>query len=408
MDDPIVGWERMMKNIGTMSVLMTTVILLAISKSLCEQPQAVADPSLYKVKKDTVLAENAVGPSWIAWKSTNLPNADLVYVDRESWNLWIMDENGGNKRCLTGYGNNILGINFPLDGDGKDPKIHWKGDPEAHPFLPIIFLKAENEHSSHKPLRNAPSIGWDNDLWALDVDKKLYYRLTNLAPGQGLQHTAISEDGKWYVYPLRYEKGNPRKGWGFVKLVFCELAPDSNGRLQLLERFAVEPNGQMYYEPNDIHRNVSGSYSLLYAADRGKSLDPYMYEWTWDGQKHSGKNKALQTTPELHEEFFMFSPSGKKIAWMKGPIFWGRYLADLYVSNPDFTEIERVTWYNDCTVWPDRSKPDGCQLSRLTWNNDGTAIYFGLWIHGGRFRPFSKTELHRIDFTGRGKKLDKR
>ena len=400
-----------MKNIGTigmMSFAMAAMLILVISMGLCEQLQTATNASPFTVKKDTVLAENAVGPSWIAWKSLNLPTADVVYVDHEKWNLWVMDENGGNKRCLTGYGENILGMNFPLDGDGKDPKIHWKGDPEAHPFLPIIIFKAENEYSSHKPLLNAPSIGWDNDLWALDVDKKLYYRLTNLAPGQGLQHTAISEDGKWYVYPLRYEKGNLREGYGFVKMVFCELATDGNGRLQLLKRFEVEPNGQMYYEPNDIHKNAFGSYSLLYAAGPGKCSDPYVYEWTWDDQKHSGTNKALQTTPALHEEFFMFSPSGKKIAWMQGPLFWGRYLSDLYVSNPDFTEVERVTWYNDRKVWPERYKPDGCQLSRMEWKKDGTAIFFGLWIHGGRFRPYAKTELHRVDFTGGGGASQKR
>jgi hypothetical protein len=384
---------------ATMSVLLC----LAISGAFIATPSAVAGSAGCTVKKDTVLAQNAVGPSWIGWKNPNLPNADLVYVDREDWNLWVMDENGGNKHCLTCYCDNILGVNFPLDEDGMDPKIQWKGDPEAHPDLPVIFFKAENEHSSHKPLRNAPSIGWDNDIWVLDVSKKRYYRLTNLDRGQGLQHTAISEDGKWYVYPLRYEKGGFRKGFGFAKMVFCELAPDGSGRLQLHKRFEVEPNGQMYYEPNDIHRNASGSYSLFYAAGPGKLSDPYVYEWTWNGQRHSGTNKALQTTLSQHEEFFMFSPSGKKIAWMKGPAFWGRYLADLYVSNPHFTEVERVTWYNDCEVWPDRCKPDGAQLSRLEWKNDGTAIFFGLWIHGGRFRPFWKTELHRIDFVESGR-----
>lgn len=381
---------------ATKSLLLS----LAISGAFIAPPSAVAGSARYTVKKDTVLAQNAVGPSWIAWKNRNLPNADLVYVDRENWNLWVMDENGGNKRCLTCYGENILGVNFPLDEDGMNPKIHWKGDPEAHPILPLIFFKVENEHSSHKPLRNVPSIGWDNDIWVLDVSKKRYYQLTNLAPGQGLQHTAISEDGKWYVYPMRYEKGSFSKGFGFAKMVFCELVPNGNGRLQLQKRFEVEPNGQMYYEPNDIHRNAPGSYSLLYAAGSGKLSDPYVYEWTWDGQRYSGTNKALQATLSQHEEFFMFSPSGKKIAWMKGPAFWGRYLADLYVSNPDFTEVERVTWYNDCEAWPDRCKPDGSQLSRLEWKNDGTAIFFGLWIHGGRLRPFRKTELHRIDFQG--------
>ncbi|MFA5033736.1 MAG: T9SS type A sorting domain-containing protein [bacterium] len=355
----------------------------------------------YEMKKDTVLLENGVLPNWILWKDSALPNADLVYVDPLNWDLWVIDENGGNKNCLTSYDDNILGINFPLDEDSIAPAIHWKGAPIVHPFLPIIFFRAENEHSAHKPLENAPSIGWDNDIWALDVSKKNYYRLTNLDSGQGLQRAAISEDGKWFVYPLRYDKGNSGDDYGFSKMIFCEIVPDTNDQLQLVKRFEREPNGQMYYEPNDIHKNDSLSYSLLYSASSGVCCDPYEYKWTWDGDSCYGTNKSLQTTPQ-HEEFFMFSPSGDKIAWMKGPYFLYRYFADLYISNPDFTEIERITWYNDSTVWPDSYKPNGCQLDCLTWNDDGTTIFFGLWIHDGPLKPFNSSELHRLDLFTQG------
>ena len=42
-----------------------------------------------------LLAENAVGPSWIAWTSKNLRDARIVYVDTDEWELRVMDENGG-------------------------------------------------------------------------------------------------------------------------------------------------------------------------------------------------------------------------------------------------------------------------------------------------------------------------
>jgi hypothetical protein len=95
--------------------------------------------SACQVKSDTVIARNAVGPSWIRWKTPCLPDADPVYVDPETWDIWVMDETGKHKRCLTCYNNNILGLNFPLDDDGRSPAIHWKGDPEAHPIQPVIF-----------------------------------------------------------------------------------------------------------------------------------------------------------------------------------------------------------------------------------------------------------------------------
>jgi len=311
-----------------------------------------------------------------------------------------MEETGGNKRCLTCYNDNILGINFPLDDDGQSPAIHWKGDPEAHPDQPIIFLKAENENSVHRKLRNAPSIGWDNDIWALNICTRRYTRLTYRAPGEGIQHSAISDDGRWYVYPLRYDIGNPPRDFGYARMVFSNLTVDQKGDAHLDARFEDAPSGPMYYEPHDIRKNDEGVYTLLYTAGSKNVLDPYRYNWQCRQGNCSSTFKALQTTATLHEEFTMFSPSGEKIVWMQGPLVGLGYRTDLYASTPEFTQIRRITWYNDCATWPLRCKRRGAQFSRLTWKDDGTAVLFGLWIHAGPLRPFRKTELHRLDFCG--------
>ena len=245
------------------------------------------------MKNDTVLARNAVGPSWIAWETPCLPDADLVYVDIDTWDIWVMDEMGGNKRCLTCYNDNILGINFTLDNDGRPPAIHWKGDPEAHPSQPIIFFKAENEHSAHRKLRNSPSIGCDNDIWALNVCSKHYTRLTRMAPGEGIQYSAISDDGRWYIYPLRYDLGNPPKDFGYAKMIFCTLSVDQENNPHLARRFEAAPNGQMYYEPHDIRKNDSGFYTLLYTAGSNNVLDPYRYDWKCETEKCSGTIEGL-------------------------------------------------------------------------------------------------------------------
>ncbi len=357
-------------------------------------------PSPCAMIKDTVIARNAVGPSWIAWKSPCLPDADLVYVDLDTWDIWVMNASGGNKRCLTCYNDNILGINFTLDDDGRPPAKHWKGDPEAHPRQPIIFFKAENENSAHRKLRNSPSIGWDNDIWALNVCSKRYSRLTRIAPGEGIQHSAISDDGRWYVYPRRYDLGNPPRDFGYARMIFCDLSVDLEGSAHLTQKFEDAPNGQMYYEPHDIRKADAESYTLLYTAGSKNLLDPYRYDWKCTPARCSSSIKALQTTPSQHEEFTMFSPSGEKIAWMRGPLVGLAYHADLYVSTVEFTEIRRVTWYNSCSDWPQRCRRGGAQFSRLTWRGDGTAVFFGLWIHAGALRPFSRTELHRLDFCG--------
>lgn len=352
------------------------------------------------VTNDVVMATNAVGPSWIAWDSSCLANADVAYVDRSTWDIWVMDEQGGNRQCLTCYGNNILGVDFPLDEDGQPPAVHWKGDPEAHPTQPILFFKAENEHSAHQPLLNAPSIGWDNDIWALNVCSKTYTRLTQHAAGEGLQHSALSEDGEWYVYPLRYQYGEPPKHFGLARMVFGRLTANPQGDLTFGSQFAAEPNGPMYYEPIDIRPDGRGGHTLLYVAGSTYLLDPYRYDWRCAGESCASTNTQLQNTPLLHEEFTMFSPSGERIVWMRGPLAGLGYNADLYLSRPDFTDVQRLTWYNDCSVWPEKCKEQGAQLSRLEWNDDGSAVYYGMWIHEGPLRPFEQTELHRLDFAG--------
>ncbi|MBN2358813.1 MAG: hypothetical protein JXR83_05125 [Deltaproteobacteria bacterium] len=349
-------------------------------------------------ESDTVLADHAVGPSWIHWTSACLPGARVVYVDRDQWNIWVMGDSGEEPRCLTCYGDNALGVNFPLDDDGQPPDVHWKGDPEAHPTEPIILFKAENEHSDHRALTNAPSIGWDNDIWALNVCTRQYLRLTALAAGEGVQHSAISEDGRWYVYPRRRQAPVATSDFDFASMVFGGLAVDSGGALHFEQRFAVEPNGEMYYEPNDIHGDGSGRYSLYYTAGADKMLDPYRYDWCEAGEC-AATNRRLLETAAVHEEFTMVSPSAHKLVWMRGPLQGLAYHADLFISSLDLTGIERVTWYNDCDHWPDRCQAHGAQLSRLEWKADGTAVYYGLWEHGA-LGPFENVRLHRLDFAG--------
>lgn len=362
-----------------------------------EEPAAQHAPlSACTVVDDRVLAVQAVGASWIPWESKCLPGARVVYVDRSDWDVWVMSESGDDQRCLTCYGNNEVGKNFPLDDDGSG-FIHWKGDPEAFPNQPIILLKAENEYSEHRALRNSPSIGWNNDIWALNVCTRRYTRLIRFSNGEGTQHTAMSEDGAWYVYPLRTSDAT-RSAFGNVVMVFGTLHADASGDLAFTEKFRRAPLGALYYEPNDIREISPGQYALFYVAGSGTELDAYRFEWCPDGSCPEA-NVSLAQTRYTHEEFLMVSPQGKKLAWMQGSKVGLSYNADLFVSQLDFTEPEQITAYNDCTLWPDRCLRNGAQQSRMTWNGDGTSLYYGLWEHGERL-PFLSAELHRLDFAG--------
>jgi hypothetical protein len=351
------------------------------------------------MSNDSVLASDAVGASWIEWSSACLPNANVVYVDHSTWNIYVMDQMGGSKRCLTCYGNNILGVNFPLDEDGLSPSIHWKGDPEVLPHQPVFLFHVENEHSEHRATKNTPSIGWDNDIWALNVCTKRYSRLTKLASGEGLQHTALADDGSKYVFPRRYYYGNPPSDFGYSKMVFNEVVVDGNGDVTLKMLSEDEPNGQMYYEPNDIHASGGGIFTLLYVAGAGSLMDPYRYDFVCNSSScQKTGNQSLAATPFIHEEFLMFSPSANSFAFMKGPSLasGSGYKGDLYIGKSDYEQTVRITFYNDCSTWPTACLEYGGQLSRLSWSGDGKSIFFGLWRHGPLL-PFKQVDLHRID-----------
>ncbi len=361
-------------------------------------PQTPESSDACAIERDTVLARDAVGPRWIESTGSCLPDARIAYVDHETWNLVVMDENGGHKRCLTCPGDNVLDLDFPLDRDGRPPRIHWKGAPEPLPGRPIILFSAENEHSSHTARRNTPSIGWDNDIWALDLCRRRYTRLTRLGEGEGLQHSALSEDGAWLVYPLRYDMGNALRDFGKARMVFAQLEFDRDGRPRLEERFSAQPLGELYYEPNDIRSDGSGHRSLYYVAGDGTMLDAYRYDWC-DDSACDPLNFRLLATPDLHEEFTMVAPSGERMAWMRGPQSGLGYHADLFLSTLDFREVRRVTYYNDCDAWPERCLTWGGQLSALSWSPDGDRLYFGLWEHG-RLLPFRDVHIHALRFRG--------
>ena len=352
------------------------------------------------VVKDKVLCKNAVFPGWISWDIPQLPNADIVYNSTDTWDIMVMDEQGGQQRCLTCYNQNILGVNFPLDEDKLPPTVSWKGAPLVHPTEPIIIFTAENEHSQHLALRNTPSMGWDNDIWALNLRSRRYQRLTKLDRREGLQHIAFSPDGRWYVYPLRYKFGKPIKDFGLSKMVFNILSVNTNGEVHFQEISREIPNGEMYYEPHDIIKTGDDTYALLYSAGTGNKLLLYMFQWSYAGGRLTSKNNKQLPQPVEHIEFTMFSPSGQRVAWMGGPQVNLAYRSDLYISLPDLTNVVRATYYNDCKTWPLRCKRQGAQLSSLEWHGNGKAVFFGLWIHKGPLRPARESELHRVDFSG--------
>ncbi len=358
---------------------------------------ATAQADTFTVASDKIIMKGAIDPTFIDTAITGLPNADLVYTVEKQMELRVMDESGKNVRNLTEKDNNILGINFPLDEDGQPPAIHWKGDPEHIPGTSIILFKAENEHSSHIFNRNNPSIGWDCDIWALDLKKKTYTRLTNFDKGNGTHYSTLSRDGQWYVYPLRLEIGNPAKNFGVVRMVFNQITFDDSGTIELTYKFALDPDGSMYYRPASIFHHKDGSYTLDYVAGSSKILDPYRVTWDPTQEDSTIRYQQLLTTPTLHEDFITFTPDKAQMLLIQGPLKGEKYQTDMYITDLTLANKQRLTTYNLDRQEKQVASDFGAQLSHFSWHKTGTVLFYSLWTNEEQGKACRDAGIHRLE-----------
>ncbi len=375
--------------------MFNTILFTFILSQICLQRTARANT--FTVVSDKIIMENATDPVFLEKDIPGLPNADLVYVDAKKMELGVMDELGKHVRNLTEKDKNVLGINFPLDEDGLPPAIHWKGAPEYIPGTSIILFKAENENSDHILDRNNPGIGWDCDIWALDLEKKKYTRLTNIDKGHGTHYSALSRDGQWYVYPLRIDMGNPEKNFGVVRMVFNRITFDKNGTVELTYNFALDPDGSMFYRPSSILQHKDGSYSLNYVAGANKILDPYRVSWNPTQEAFTISYKKLLTTPALHEELITLTPDETQMLLIQGLLRGEKYQTDLYTTDLDLVSKQRLTTYNLDKKGKPVASDLGAQISHPGWHKNGNVLFYSLWHHKGADRSYQTTEIHRLE-----------
>lgn len=277
---------------------------------------------------------------WIAYAKRNPKD---WYMD-----VWKIRPDGSDAQCLT-------------EGTAA-PKKHC-GGPTWHPSGKYIVFVAANEDVQTKRAEKLaePGSGINTNLWAMTVDGKWFWKLTDhktdyLRP-RGAIHPQFSHDGKRIFWAGPTGNFDFKKGyeWGEWALFIADfsLHPDGTPSLQNIEQF--QPGEQhSFYESHDWSPD---DQKVLFCANLqpGHSVNQLeIYEYELSGKRL----KRLTYTKDDWDEHAHYSPDGKKILWISGAELkvkflslqapqWAKYVkTELWIMDADGTNPCRLTYFN--------------------------------------------------------------
>lgn len=332
------------------------------------KPAVGANP---RVEDVAVLTEDGGRVDWS-------PDGDVIAFDRlgadRSWDVWTMDPDGGDQRCLTGD-HERLGL----------PPGH-KGNPAWHPDGEWLVIQVEQR--DHIGPQGAPpthpGAGVFNDLWVLRADGSEAHPLLEFETGlpRGSLHPHFSPDGStvaWAQYedhPVGVEAGDPARllpaelvdlmersvtqlfgRWSLASAVLGDAITD-----RLNDVVTVNPGGRPGFV--ETHAVAADNSAVLVCGNP----DPWQPITGIDillVDRHTGDiRRRVTTTYDEWDEHAHFAPSGSgRIVFTSSRDLRpdARYpfdavataglagrppRADLWVAEPDEDQW-RLTWFNE-------------------------------------------------------------
>jgi Tol biopolymer transport system component len=261
--------------------------------------------------------------------------------------VWVMDEDGANRQCLT-------------SGHSTIPQLH-NGNPAWHPSGKLLVFQALDPAIkgplSGTPayrLYTGPGAGFQNDIWVMDNEGDNTWRLTTLGRGKGVLHPHFSPDGKWLVW-AEMTSSKPH-GFGTWDIVLAPFLFDGQN-VELGEQRRLRPGDHVFYE---THGFSPDSDRLIFSAvppgEGEESMDIFVCDLQGENLKQLTSLKEKQWDEHAH-----FSPDGSRIVWMSSS-----------ENGLKTREINNLKVKTDC--WQMAS--DGSQKSRVTtFNKEGTPHY---------------------------------
>ena len=298
----------------------------------------------YKVKSITILREKGGRVDWS--HSNNLIAFDKLGPDG-FYDVYTAKPDWSDERCIT--------------CDHPDLPNRNMGQPAYHPSGKYLVFQAENEHS--KNTRNEfLSLGINNDLYLITADGKSCWQLTDNPEGYASLHPKFSHDGLKLLWAERYEGGRGSR-WGHWRLKLADFDEKDHCLKNIRD---IQPVDGCWYESHGFSlddRKLYFSGNL----DGGSGNDIYSYELG------SGTLSRLTDDKNIWDEMAELSPECDKIAFISnrfepesGRLGFLTLKTEIYLMDPDGTNIEQITHLND--------KTHSYLIGDLTWSPDGKKI----------------------------------
>jgi Tol biopolymer transport system component len=198
---------------------------------------------------------------------------------------------------------------------------------------------------------------------------------------------------------IGYDDEHP---FGIWRLALAEFAADALGA-RLIDKTTANPGaaGTTFYEA----WSFSPDDSLLTVASESGAIHPgYMDVQIWDPA--AGTLSNLTRTNDAYEEQAIFSPDGRRIAFMttrdQSPRydpsrdFWGTFRTDVWLMNADGSGALRLTYFND----PAHAEYLPGAVTRgfpVAWTPDGRSLYVDVAQNQGSTQTHETARIYRVN-----------
>ena len=291
----------------------------------------------------------------VDWSHTNDTIVHSRYGKDGYYDLWIMNPDGSNVRCLT-------------CDNSKIPQLH-NGQPAWHPSGDYIVFQSQDPSLPHSKLEDytltQPGHGKHNNLWITDPNGDNFYQLTNIGQNRALLHPHFSHDGSKLAWSEQV--GENVLNWAIMIADFVET-PEPH--LENIKSY--QPKGEVWYEVHGF--SIDDSKILCTIGTEG-----YFGYDIWEMEITTQELTQLTNRPDIWDEHAHYSPNGKKIVWVSSdgytydPSSWWQTLkTDLWIMDADGSNKQRVTHFNE-PGYPEYAKKRVI-VSDSSWSPNGKRV----------------------------------
>ena len=260
------------------------------------------------------------------------------YVD-----VYLMNPDGSDMRSLTGA------------AAGCPRKQN--GNPAWHPSGKYIVFTAEKYENPDRFSRWAiPGSGFNCDLWAMTVDGKEIFQLTDyplIRPYRAVIHPHFSHDGRKLLWAERVDSSADFT-WGEWALKMADFIVDGSGpRLENITTYQPGKRPRFY----ESHAFSPDDNKILFSGNPDGQTESGFDIYKFDPESRELTN--LTDSPEEWDEHAQYSPDGEKIVWMssrglgveiksiKAGAWKGALKSELWIMDADGMDKRQLTHFNE-------------------------------------------------------------